>query len=121
MVEGALKYLAEVEEFGDIRLTPSQSERVDRLLKESDSLRLFVETRVVKAPIHDLTIEELRAGYLDYCEEMGWRSFEPREIKAATADLMMQSHKVRQRHDISRGTETKRGFKGVRLVEGGER
>ena len=121
MVEGALKYLAEVEEFGDIRLTPSQSERVDRLLKESDSLRLFVETRVVKAPIHDLTIEELRAGYLDYCEEMGWRSFEPREIKAAMADLMMQSHKVRQRHDISRGTETKRGFKGVRLVEGGER
>jgi hypothetical protein len=92
---------------------------VDRLLKESDSLRQFVETRVVKAPLDDLTGEELRAGYLDFCEEMGWRSFEQREVNAAMGDLMMQVHKVRQRHDISRGMETKRGFKGVKLVEGG--
>ena len=119
MVEGALKYLAEVEEFGDIRLTPSQSERVDRLLKESDSLRQFVETRVVKAPLHDLTSEELYRAYGDFCEEMGWRSFDQRELKAGMGDLMMQVHKVRQRHDISRGMETKRGFKGVKLVEGG--
>ncbi|MEI7773367.1 MAG: phage/plasmid primase, P4 family [Verrucomicrobiota bacterium] len=119
LIEGALKYLVEVEEFGDIRLTPSQSERVDRLLKESDSLRQFVETRVVKAPLDDLTGEELRTGYLDFCEEMGWRSFEKREVNAAMGDLMMQVHKVRQRHDISRGMETKRGFKGVKLVEGG--
>jgi len=119
MIEGALKYLAEVEEFGDIRLTPSQSERVDRLLKESDSLRQFVETRVVKAPLHDLTSEELYGAYGDFCEEMGWRSFDQRELKAGTGDLMMQVHKVRQRHDISRGMETKRGFKGVKLIEGG--
>jgi P4 family phage/plasmid primase-like protien len=119
MVEGALKYLAEVEEFGDIRLTPSQSERVDRLHKESDSLRQFVETRVVKAPLHDLTSEELYRAYGDFCEEMGWRSFDQRELKAGMGDLMMQVHKVRQRHDISRGMETKRGFKGVKLVEGG--
>ena len=112
-------YLAEVEEFGDIRLTPAQSERVDRLLKESDSLRQFVETRVVKAPLDDLTSEEIRTGYLDFCEEMGWRSFDLREVNAGMGDLMMQVHKVRQRHDISRGMETKRGFKGVKLVEGG--
>ncbi len=119
MVEGSLKYLAEVEEFGDIRLTPAQGERVDRLLKESDSLRQFVETRVVKAPLHDLTSEELYRAYGDFCEEMGWRSFDQRELKAGMGDLMMQVHKVRQRHDISRGMETKRGFKGVKLVEGG--
>jgi phage/plasmid-associated DNA primase len=119
LIEGALKYLAEVEEFGDIRLTLSQRERVDRLLKESDSLRQFVETRVIKAPLDDLTSEELRAGYLDFCEEMGWRSFEQREVNATMGDLMMQIHKVRHRHDISRGMETKRGFKGVKFVEGG--
>ena len=121
MTVGALKYLTEVEEYGDIRLTPSQIERVDRLLKESDSLRQFVETRVVKATLHDLTGDELRTGYLDYCEEMGWRSFEQREVNAAMGDLMMQIHKVRQRHDISRGMETKRGFKGVKLTAGGTR
>ena len=119
LISGALMYLAEVEEFGDIRLTPAQSERVDRLLKESDSLRQFVETRVVKAPLDDLTSEEIRTGYLDFCEEMGWRSFDLREVNAGMGDLMMQVHKVRQRHDISRGMETKRGFKGVKLVEGG--
>jgi len=119
LISGALMYLAEVEEFGDIRLTPAQSERVDRLLKESDSLRQFVETRVVKAPLDDLTGEELRTGYLDFCEEMGWRSFDLREVNAGMGDLMMQIHKVRQRHDISRGGDAKRGFKGVRLLEGG--
>jgi hypothetical protein len=50
---------------------------------------------------------------------MGWRSFDQRELKAGMGDLLMQVHKVRQRHDISRGMETKRGFKGVKLVEGG--
>jgi P4 family phage/plasmid primase-like protien len=119
MAVGAQKYMAEVKEFGDIRLTAAQSERVDRLLKESDSLRQFVETRVVKDPLHEITSDELRNGYLDFCEEMGWRAFEAREIKASTADLMMQIHKVRQRHDISRFEKTQRGFKGVRLLEGG--
>jgi P4 family phage/plasmid primase-like protien len=119
LISGALMYLAEVEEFGDIRLTPAQSERVDRLLKESDSLRQFVETRVVKAPLDDHTGEELRTGYLDFCEEMGWRSFDLREVNAGMGDLMMQIHKVRQRHDRSRGGDAKRGFKGVRLLEGG--
>jgi P4 family phage/plasmid primase-like protien len=118
-IEGAVKYLAEVEEFGDIRLTPAQSERVQILLNESDSLSSFVETRVIKAPLHDITGEELRTGYLDFCEEMGWRSFEQREVNAQMSDLMMQTHNVRQRHDISRGLETKRGYKGVRIVEGG--
>jgi len=119
LVLGCIRYLHEVAEFGDIRLTPSQSERVDRLLKESDSLRQFVETRVVKAPLHDLTSDELYRAYGDFCEEMGWRSFDSRDVKAGMSDLMMQFHKVRQRHDISRGMETKRGFKGVKLVEGG--
>ena len=119
MAVGAQKYMAEVKEFGDIRLTAAQSERVDRLLKESDSLRQFVETRVVKAPLHEITSDELRNGYLDFCEEMGWRAFEAREIKASLADLMMQIHQVRQRHDISRFDKTQRGFKGVRLLEGG--
>jgi phage/plasmid-associated DNA primase len=119
MAVGAKKYMAEVKEFGDIRLTAAQSERVDRLLKESDSLRQFVETRIVKAPLHEITSDELRNGYLDFCEEMGWRVFEAREVKASIADLMMQIHQVRQRHDISRLDKTQRGFKGVRLLEGG--
>ncbi len=119
MSQGSLKYLAEVEEFGDIRLTPAQTERVDRLLKESDSLRQFVESRVVKDSLHDLTSDELYRAYGDFCEEMGWRSFDSRDVKAGMGDLMMQVHKVRQRHDISRGLDTKRGYKGVKLVEGG--
>ena len=116
IVEGAMKYLREIADFGNIRLTPKQSYRVQRLLQESDSLDEFVRSRIERAPLDTLTVKELQAAYRDFCEEMGWRSFTPRDLSGATNDLMLQLHQVRPRHDISRGPETLRGFKGVRLI-----
>jgi len=111
-----MKYLREIADFGNIRLTPKQSYRVQRLLQESDSLHEFVRSRIERAPLDTLTVKELQAAYRDFCEEMGWRSFTPRDLSGATNDLMLQLHQVRPRHDISRGPETLRGFKGVRLI-----
>jgi len=116
IVEGAMKYLREIAEFGDIRLTAKQSHRVQRLLQESDSLREFVRSRIERSPLDDLTVKELQAAYRDFCEEMGWKSFANREMSAATNDLMMQIHKARLRHDISRLGVAAKGFKGVQLI-----
>ena len=116
IVEGSMKYLREIADFGNIRLTPKQSYRVQRLLQESDSLHEFVRSRIERAPLDTLTVKELQAAYRDFCEEMGWRSFTPRDLSGATNDLMLQLYQVRPRHDISRGSETLRGFKGVRLI-----
>jgi hypothetical protein len=69
--------------------------------------------------MYDLTCDDLRNGYLEFCEEQEWRPLDQREFNAQIAELMMRTHRVSQRHDISRGAETKRGYKGVRIVEGG--
>ncbi len=119
IVEGAMKYLREIAEFGDIRLTPKQSHRVQRLLQESDSLREFVGSRIERAPLGIITVSELQEAYRDFCEEMGWKSFTGSNLRGTANDLMTQIHKVSLRHDISCGAKAVRGFKGVRLIEGG--
>ncbi|MEI8121781.1 MAG: phage/plasmid primase, P4 family [bacterium] len=118
MVEGAIRYLAEIEEFGDIQLTPAQKNRVEVLLQESDSVRQFVQQRVVAAEGSDTTVQEMLKGYTDFCEEMGWRAFPPREFQASLPDLMLEIHRVGKRHDLARGFEKARGFGNVR-IEGG--
>jgi putative DNA primase/helicase len=94
LVIGAMKYVAEVKEFGDLRLTPAQRRRVEKLLQESDSLRHFVETRITKSPKYDLTCDDLRNGYLEFCEEQEWRPIDQREFNAQIAELMMRTHRV---------------------------
>ena len=119
IVEGAMKYLREIAEFGDIRLTPKQSHRVQRLLQESDSLREFIRSRIERAPLDVLTVKELQEAYRDFCDEMGWKSFTGNNLRGTANDLMTQIHKVSLRHDIPCGATNVRGFKGVRVIEGG--
>lgn len=121
MIQGAIKYLAEVAEYGDIRLTPAQQGRIDRLLRESDSLRQFVEEGIERCGGCDVTADELRMGYYDFCEEMGWRAFPRSDINGSLRDLMLNIHRVQPRNDIKREGKSQRGFMGVRLVERGIR
>lgn len=118
MVEGAIQYLAEVAEFGDIQLTRAQKRRVEVLLEESDSVRQFVRQRVCVLGGVDVTVTEMLQGYTEFCEEMGWRAFAPREFQASLPDLMLDIHHAGKRHDIERGGKFQRGFNNVRIQKG---
>jgi P4 family phage/plasmid primase-like protien len=116
MIEGAVLYLEDLRGHGTIQLTQEQQKRVELLLAESDSVRMFVNECVIKHDFKDVTVMELQGAYFEYCDEMGWRAFSPTEFKASIVQPMLDIHHVSRRNDIKRGfngTETHRGFRGV--------
>jgi len=57
---------------GDIALSDRQTQIVDSLLAESDSLRFFLQRRVEKAEDDDLSVDEIVEQYAQFCPDMGW-------------------------------------------------
>ncbi|MHA3771603.1 phage/plasmid primase, P4 family [Verrucomicrobiota bacterium sgz303538] len=116
MVEGAVLYLQEVEEHGDVRLTSKQQERVDAILAESDSVRQFLEHRVVPDETGTATTQELVNAYRDYCDEMEWEGYPDNEAGRQIPPMVLELFGVNRRHDIQRGGTSHRGYKGIALV-----
>ncbi|MBN8418962.1 MAG: hypothetical protein J0L73_08615, partial [Verrucomicrobia bacterium] len=120
MVEGAMMLLDDISEVGNYRLTPAQIARVDGLLAQSESVRLFVENCVVAEPNGEITTEELRRAYYDYCEGQSWNTLPEGEAPKALQNAMLKVHHARFRHDVGING-TRRGFRGVRLQKGDQR
>jgi P4 family phage/plasmid primase-like protien len=113
-LEGARMVLREIpDEGGDFILTERQSSVVDSLLAESDSLRSFLQERLVRAADKDLTVHELLEAYATYCRAKGWQPLPQRAVQTTLETLMLGIHQVAKRHDISRDGSNHRGFKGV--------
>lgn len=116
MVEGSIMLLDDIEATGDYRLTQGQRARVDGLLAQSDSVRLFVTGCVVAENGSSVTVQDLRKSYLEYCEANGWIPMPAAEVSRQLPEAMLETHRSRQRHDL--GTNgTNRGYFGftVRL------
>ena len=64
-IEGACKLL---KNGGQIPRPEEQTKRIKELLLESDSVRSFVETQLVKAPMGRVTSEQLYSAYLRFCD-----------------------------------------------------
>lgn len=120
MVEGAMMLLDDISEVGNYRLTPAQIARVDGLLAQSESVRLFVENCVVAEPNGEITTEELRRAYYDYCEGQGWNTLPEGEAPKVLQNAMLNVHHARFRHDVGING-TRRGYRGVRLQQGDQR
>lgn len=119
LVIGALRYISEVEQYGNIRTSEAHDTRVRDLLAESDSLNHFVKSQIVASPSDSVTNDELVDAYTNMCFERGWEPLELRSVQSSLIRLMPQYHGARVRHDIARGRGAKRGFKGVKLRKGG--
>jgi putative DNA primase/helicase len=106
----------EIEEHGDLVLTPRQLGIVDCLLEESESLKVFLQDCIERDEAGDLAVTELMEAYFDYCPSRGWEPLPSPAAQAQLPTLMLELFRVSRRHDIKRGTNV-RGFKGVRLKE----
>lgn len=118
MVEGAIMLLDDIAETGDYRLTAPQIARVDGLLAQSDSVSHFVTQRIVADPNGELTVEELRREYVEYCETNGWVPLPAHEVSRQLPDTMLETHRTRFRHDLGIN-HARRGFKGVSFQQEG--
>ena len=69
---GAAKVLADKAAHRVRPLTEGQQARLEALLGQSDSMRHFLGTRVVRSPGHTLEKNDLLEAYADFCCDAGW-------------------------------------------------
>lgn len=123
MIEGAVDLLADIEEHGDIKLTPAQKERIESLLAESDSIRDFARRGVAKADHKDtVTSENLASAYVTYCERRGWSPMPTKVVERVLPDALLEIHAATKSNDIKAyvGDKAKRGYRGIRILEQAE-
>jgi hypothetical protein len=108
--------LRDIEETGDIRITPRQQGVVDSLLAESDSLRFFLRDSVCCESGSDLTVSEIIQAYAHYCPERGWDPLSETQIGRQLNSLMLELFKTVSSHSCQRDGKAARGFRGVAFI-----
>lgn len=125
---GFVRLQTEFAEIGDFKLTGAQRQRIDSLLAESDSLRLFVRARMARHEYGDVTSAEISQAYAEYCADKGWNALPTAVVERTLPDIMLDEFHVTKAHSIERdGKKSNRGWRRVRLreatdlaLEGGE-
>jgi phage/plasmid-associated DNA primase len=123
-IDGLRLLFQDYAQAGDIILTADQKARVDTLLSESDSLRIFVSNSIVKAPDpmtngsnYSLTIEEIVNEYIDDCvNDKHWTPVPADHAEKRVPNLMLELFGVTKSHSVPRNGKAKRGFYSVRFV-----
>ena len=116
MLDGLRMLRDDIEELGDIRLTPAQAARIDALVGYGESVREFVSTRLCLRAGSDLSVAELLDTYLKFCDEKGWSPMSEGRFQCQLPDLMAAMGASR-RHDIFRNDHAVRGYAGVGFVD----
>lgn len=112
-LQGLHALMRDVNETGDVSLTPRQSNMVDALLSESDSLRHFLTVAVQRKPGSDLTATEIVERYAEYCPTQGWVALPITVVQRQLESLMLELFATVKVNDISRGGKGQRGFRNV--------
>lgn len=115
-IEGALHLLADMDAYGKFQMTQAQSDRVEALLCESDSVRHFARERVVAQDGDSATVSELQTAYHSYCEDKGWQPVTVRQFENAISNVMLELHRSAKRTDIKRNDKNQRGFSNVQII-----
>jgi hypothetical protein len=115
-IQGAIAHLKELENGGDFVLSETQQARVDKLLNESQGIRVFVMECVRPDPDKDLTSDELVSAYAEFCKNRGWKPQPSKIVEKQLPDLMAEIHAVRSNHDIKRDGKALRGYPQVALL-----
>ncbi len=117
---GFVKLQGEFAERGDFALTDAQRGRVDSLLAESDSLRLFVRERLERHEYGDVTTGEFQQAYAEFCADKGWNALPITVVERSAADVMLDVWQVAKSQSVERdGKKSNRGWRKVRIVENG--
>lgn len=110
----------DIDKYGDIRLAPAQADIVDRLLAESDSLRIFLRECIDNDEHHDLSTAEIIERYAQYCPVKKWNPKPITIIYREIEGLMLELFGSSKAHSITRDGKSVKGFRRVRFrTEGG--
>jgi len=112
---GFSKLQAQFKQYGDFLLTEAQLKRIDSLLAESDSLRLFVQAQLERHECSDVTGAELQQAYAEYCSDKGWNPLPLALVERKLPDLMLEHFRVTKSHSVERDGKSYRGWRKVRF------
>jgi hypothetical protein len=105
----------DIDQTGDIVLSPEITRTVQSLVEESDGLRLFLRNNIQSDEFSDISVDELVRGFTGHCQKLGW-SMEPiGKIHRDLESLMMELFSRVKRNDIKRWGKAVRGYKGVKF------
>ena len=121
-IDGLKLLFGDYAKTGDVILTPDQQKRVNDLIAESDSLRLFVENEIVKNDAkmsngehYSLTVEEITTEYIEDCIKVKqWTPLPVTTVEKRLPDLMQRLFGTAKAHDLKRNGKNRRGFWKVR-------
>jgi len=112
-LQGLGMLLADIEEYGDIKMTEPQGKTVDGLLAESDSLRHFLMENIVQDENADLSTTEIVEAYAEYCPRKGWNPKPITVIQRELESLMLGHFGTAKAHSIHRDGKSTKGFRRV--------
>ncbi|MEI7732746.1 MAG: DUF5906 domain-containing protein [Verrucomicrobiota bacterium] len=113
---GFVKLQSEFKEIGDFTLTESQRGRIDSLLAESESLKLFAREGVERHEYGDITNGEFQQAYAEFCADKGWNALPTTLVEKSSSDVMLEIWQVAKSHCVEReGKKSNRGWKRVRI------
>lgn len=100
-----------------LRLTENQQRRVDNLLMESDSHRVFAAECLIKdSTAPGMTKAEVYSAYVEFCDRRGWVAMTKNKFGKIGADAITQIFALALRGDIhSTGGKQNDGWKNLRL------
>ena len=92
-------------------------QRVDQLLRESDSVHGFLSTEVEKVTDTNcaITCDELHSAYEQWCGNNDWHPLPLHISYRKLRDEVSSLYNVSQAHDINRAGRTLRGYHGLRF------
>ena len=112
-LEGLAMVLEDIRQYGDIQLGEEQQAKVDALLAESDSIRHFLNDRVVIDESCDLSVEELMNAYAIYCPTKGWNPKPATAIPRELEVLILDIFHISKAHSVRRNGKSVRGYHNV--------
>ena len=115
-LQGAKKYLKELNKDGCLSMSKDQKQRVEDLLLESESLEKFIINYIQRAKGSTLTIPQIQAHYAEYCDLKKWKPFQDKIFRKLLPDLMQEHHYASESHSIENNRNNCRGYRNVQLV-----
>ena len=118
---GATKLINDMETGKDFIMSQEQKDRVESLLFESDSVRMFVKNKIIVSEnAKGATTEEMTNAYFGYCEEKAWGALPLQLFEKRLPNIMLEMFRINKSSHIKRenrdGNETnKNGYPGVTI------
>ena len=105
-----------------LHLNEQQQRRVDNLLLESDSHRVFVAECLMKdTAAHGISKADVYSAFLEFCDRRGWIAMNKNRFGKLGAEAIAQTYGLAVRNDIESGNGKQNdGWKSLRLKRQGE-